>query len=115
MKNYLVPLIGEKAREFGYAIALHGSMHLVAIPWTEDARSAEELVEAIREEVGGFIIPTGTKGGRPDGNGGYIEVEVENPAKKPHGRLAWNIHLECGPFIDLSVMPRAEHIAENVK
>lgn len=31
---------------------------------------------------------------------------TQDPAQKPHGRLAWAIHLGGGPYIDLSVMPR---------
>lgn len=48
----LVPLFAAVARPLGYAIAVHGSMRrdldLVAVPWTDDAAPAENLVEAIR-------------------------------------------------------------------
>lgn len=83
--------------ENGYALALHGSMgrdlDLVAIPWTDEAVAAEELVERIRELVDGFIVD------HPD----HPET---NPTHKPHGRLAWAIHVGAGAYIDLSVMPR---------
>lgn len=80
------------ARGYGYAIALHGSgmrdLDLIAAPWADGAASAERLAQAVASAVRGFIEPT------------------RNPVRKPHGRLAWTIHLGGGPFIDLSVMPR---------
>lgn len=88
-----LPGVVDVARAHGYALTVHGSLardfDFVAIPWTEDARPAEELAEAIRARVGGFVHP-------PE----------EFPRHKPHGRLAWSIHLGSGPYIDLSVMPR---------
>jgi len=82
------------ARSKGYALAVHGSLardiDLVAIPWTNTATPALELVQAIIESCGGFL-PSDTVW----------------PRKKPHGRLCWSIHFEtfsC-PYIDLAVMP----------
>lgn len=99
-----------KAKELGYALALHGSMvrdlDLVAVPWVDDAAQPEVLVESLRLILDGSIIPTGTKGGRWDAEAGkFVDAVVENPSRKPHGRLAWNIHLGGQPVIDLSVMP----------
>ncbi len=82
-------------RAMGYAIGVHGSLSrdfdLIACPWREDAKSAEELAEAVAFAVGGSHRP-------------------ETVSQKPHGRKAWLIYLPpCGelltPFIDLSVMP----------
>lgn len=87
-----VPRITALAREYGYAIAIHGSLQkdldLVAVPWSEVATDAETLVMAICEIVGGFILPH------------------QEALLKPHGRIAWTIHLGAGLWIDLSVMPR---------
>ena len=81
------------AREYGYAIAVHGSLQrdldLIAVPWSDVASDAEELVQAICHTTGGFILE-----GQDDAT------------PKPHGRLAYNIHLGAGLYIDLSVMPR---------
>lgn len=84
------------ARAFGYAIGLHGSLirdfDLIACPWSETARPAEELVEAIAKLVGGAWNPNCCEA-------------------KPHGRKAWLIFISPGlrlgttPVIDLSVMP----------
>lgn len=109
----LYPRLAEVARTLGYALAAHGTMgrdfDLVAIPWTEEAVDALVLVNALKEAAGGCWhhpdpaldawFPTG------------------NPTKKPHGRIAYSIHLTdrgCGgAYLDVSVMPRnatASHV-----
>lgn len=96
-----LPRVIAAAHKMGYAIAVHGSMKrdldLIACPWVTKAATAEELVEAIREAVGGFMLNDGT-----DPN----DYTRRNPQPMAHGRLAWSIHLGGGPYIDLSVMPR---------
>lgn len=98
----LLPRIREAAKSIGYAIAIHGTMtrdlDLLAVPWVENAGTAEELVEIVREAVGGFVIGD-AKGNHPKG-----EVP-KSPTIQPHGRLSWNICWGGRPFIDLSVMP----------
>lgn len=91
----LLPIIRLVAREYGYAIAVHGSVKrdidLVAIPWIDDAQSAEELIEAIENKIGWF------------------HVSQDSPMAKPHGRKAWSIVTHgARTYIDLSVMPRKE-------
>jgi len=85
---WLVPV----AREHGYALALHGSMgrdlDVVAVPWTDEAVSAEELYEALVS-----FVP------------GWARTE---PTAKPHGRVAYQIILGGGAYVDVSVMPRSE-------
>ena len=92
----IVPDAKAVARDLGYALLLHGSMSrdldLVAVPWTDAAVPAEDLVEAIRAKFQCWIGGVEVKGGR-DG--------------KPHGRMAWSLMLGGHAFIDLSVMPRA--------
>ncbi len=88
----LYPTLRQVAREYGYALALHGSLvkdlDVLAVPWTKDACDAETLAEALRACSGGFFV------------GG-------DATAMPHGRLAWTIHLGApGGYIDLSVMPR---------
>lgn len=92
---HVVPKLLPVAKRLGYAIALHGSfvrdLDVVAIPWTAEAVSAEELEEALRKEVHGWLQ----------------RDKDPNPTLKPHGRLAWSIYTEDGiGYIDLSVMPR---------
>ena len=97
MYSMLYQLMRPTALELGYCLGLHGSMardlDVVAVPWTEVAASAHELVEAIRVRLDAFIV-VNHKGDTC-------------PAQKPHGRLAWSLHLVgTGGYIDLSVMPR---------
>ena len=90
---FIVPVLAEVARGVGYALALHGSMtndlDLVAVPWTDDAGTPEDLVDAL----GAAIRWT-------------REGDAFGPERKPHGRIAWKIPLLAGASIDLSVMPR---------
>jgi len=87
-----VPRLTETARQHGYALAVHGSLQrdldLIAVPWSEVASSPEDLIMALCQRVGGFMMPN------------------EEAMEKPHGRKAWIIHLGAGLYIDLSIMPR---------
>lgn len=92
-----LPYLQHLAREHGYAMAVHGSMRtdldLVAVPWVEDARPAEELVEAIRDHVGGHF----------ESREGWEKC----PGYRAHGRRGWVIFLGDGScYLDISVMPR---------
>jgi hypothetical protein len=94
------PALRDVAREHGYALAIHGSLgrdfDLVAIPWTDEASSAQTLVTAMCEA-------------------NQLEVVHADPHGKPHGRLAWNfvgVGLPDRGWIDLSVMPRRRRRAK---
>lgn len=91
----------ERAKELGYALTLHGSLHrdldIVAIPWAEDAVDAKVLAESLLETSGGFMIP-------PEADDEYHQWGC--PGAKPHGRLTWAFYLGGKPYIDLSVVPR---------
>ncbi len=84
---WLVPL----ARERGYALTLHGSMSrdldVVAVPWTDQAVTGEELINALASYVPG-----------------WRRTDV---TAKPHGRMAYQILLGGGAYVDVSVMPRS--------
>lgn len=105
---FVVPIVQKIAREVGYAVAVHGSMNsdldLMAMPWTEEAGSTDELLAAILSGCSAFYQRD------PDGNysvcdEGFKVLDPGPPEKKPHGRLAWSIQLGSGARIDLSVMP----------
>jgi hypothetical protein len=79
----------------GYAITVHAthrhSLDLIAVPWTDDAVSPEELVSRIADAVPGAVECPWTPG--------------------PHGRRVWEIAPRLAWEIDawsiaLSVMPR---------
>jgi len=96
----IYPILCEIAKPLGYALALHGSMNrdmdLIAVPWVDNAKEPEILVEAIKKKINGF---TGW-----DTDPGYLA---------PHGRRVWLIWFNGidypkggGTCIDLSIMPR---------
>lgn len=91
--------LAEIARRHGYALAIHGSLQsdldLIAVPWVEDAASAQVVIEALRAHCEA-CLDIG------DGRGGLAEV-------KPHGRLAWNLYMGAGAKVDVSVLPRIEN------
>lgn len=87
------------AREHGYTIGLHGSLNrdidLVAAPWTDQAWSAEKMVEAVRKAVEHEL--------------GFCMASRDSPEDKPHGRRAWALYTSGGPYLDLSVMPLRDY------
>ena len=82
------------ALDCGYALAMHGSMHsdmdLIAVAWTEDAKSARILVNAINKCLGKTV---------------WKEYKWRRAFKKPHGRLAHTLTICADWHIDLSVIP----------
>jgi hypothetical protein len=100
----IIPRLTEAAREVGYAVAVHGSLgrdlDLVAIPWVEEAVSAEKLILCLLAAVGyNARLSHRQEGKDPTQGNGDI------PGKKPHGRLSWSIHFDNGLYVDVSVMP----------
>lgn len=103
----LLPDLVAAAREVGYALAPHGSMardlDVIAVPWTDEAGSADQLVMRLLSVTGGHLAD----GGSGDGAGGTVRVNGDAPRAKPHGRLAYVLWLgHTGLYLDLSVMPR---------
>lgn len=102
----LIEPLRAKARELGYALAVHGALKrdidLIACPWIADAVDARTLAEALlavaAEHNSGLAFLN------PRKDDGYFWAG--SPGAKPHGRLCWTFHLGGGPYIDLSVMPR---------
>jgi hypothetical protein len=82
------------ALECGYALSIHGSMHsdmdLIAMAWTDDAKSVEELVSAINDCLGHTV---------------WSDSNLENKTVKPHGRISYSLSIMGNWFIDLSIMP----------
>lgn len=82
------------AIENGYALAIHGSMQsdmdLLAVAWTEEAIPHEELVELLFNKISATI---------------WKEHTFKDVTIKPHGRLAYTLHILGDWFIDLSIIP----------
>lgn len=98
----LLPILVASARTAGYALAPHGSMardlDLIAVPWTDEATSAEDLILRLIAASGGHLTPCPLVAEHANKH----SVAVE----KPHGRRAWSIHLGHQLYLDVSVMPR---------
>jgi len=92
----LFPALSDIARKHGYALMAHGSVQtdfdLLAVPWVEEAKPAEELVAALAKHLN---LCMGTFGTGVD----------TQPEQKPHGRRAWNLFIGAGSKLDLGVMP----------
>lgn len=104
----LIPNLMKAGREVGYAIAVHGSLardlDIVAIPWSEEAVSAERLVMHLMAALDGRIRNGARK---KHGTEEWETVHGSAPTEKPHGRRAWSVHLgHEGLYFDVSVMPR---------
>lgn len=106
----LVPGLMKAGREVGYAIAVHGSLardlDIVAIPWTDEAVSAERLILHLIAEVDGRLRNGASQNAK---TGEWVRGRASDPTSKPHGRSAWTIH--CGSeglHLDVSVMPRTD-------
>ena len=82
------------ALDCGYALALHGSMardmDILAVAWVEDAKTHEELAESIFECIG---------------DTDWKEHYKTTVTYKPHGRVAYTLHIMGDYFIDLSIIP----------
>jgi hypothetical protein len=119
----LYPSLCAIARENGYALAIHGTvtndLDLVAVPWTETAVPAEELVERLKKHISAVdyhgLLTRQCDWATPEQVRQMVEADHARNAEprgefdcvlKPHGRKAWNLYLEYGARVDLSVMPR---------
>lgn len=91
----LYPLLAEVARTRGYALCIHGSISrdfdLVAVPWIDNADTAEELIAALTAATGAAATPLWLTG-------------EGKPARRSHGRLGWSLYLGTA-YLDVSVMP----------
>lgn len=72
----------------GYILTRHEDSHLIAIPWTEDALTGDDLVGAMFSEGDNYSHIHGV------------------PSKKLHGRKVWHVNLGDDLFVEVSVMPR---------
>lgn len=89
-----IRIIWNAAKIDGYAVGVHGSLKrdfdIIAVPWTEAAKSAEKLISTLCEVLNA--------------------VQVGGVEQKPHGRIAVTLQID-GYFkpIDLSIMPLGDN------
>jgi len=82
------------AMDCGWALALHGSlksdMDIMAMPWIEDAKPAEEMIKALADCFTGNI---------------FAERQELPFVGKPHGRIVYTISIWSDFYLDISIMP----------
>jgi hypothetical protein len=113
--HYFVQL-KEVALKYGYNLVLHGSLNrdldLIAIPWQEEVRSHEEMIEEFVEAIGGDLM---FANGVP--RMFAKDKDWEKYKVTHHGRMQYviNLNRECKMindvwtdpmyYIDISVIP----------
>lgn len=86
------PGLSKLAREYGYGVAVHGSMQrdfdMICIPWIDEAKDPQTVVDAICDT---FNFET-----------------VGDVTNKPHGRMVYALQPVGGKGVcfDLGFMPR---------
>lgn len=101
----LYPMLQQIAKRYGYALAVHGSLHrdfdLVAIPWIDEAGDPMKLMRAIKRATRTVITCEG-----------FDHIGDWKPTEKPHGRMAFSLHVTnqgmYGGYLDISIMPKIE-------
>lgn len=87
----IYPELIEKAYECGWALALHGSlasdMDIMAMPWTETATSANELIYKIQECFNGAPF-----------------LPVRDEISKPNNRVVYTIPIWSDFYLDINVI-----------
>ena len=102
----IYPMLLQVARDHGYALAVHGSVHrdldLIAVPWLEEASEPVELIEALKRATLTVTHHEDTDHHVPDCR----------PTQKPHGRVGYSLHVTnsgmYGGYLDISVMPKVK-------
>lgn len=112
----MYPGLCDVARRHGYALAIHGTLiadlDLIAVPWVESASDAVTLKDALMKHLGAcgyedLLRRSGLKGEQVEAVMQRKEARDASGAEvKPHGRVAWNLYLDAGGKVDLSVLPR---------
>ena len=110
----LYPGLCEIARKLGYALAIHGSvttdLDLIACPWVDEAVEPNFLADSLKEHIGACSYPELLRRARvPEEHIADLVARKnkgKDPEMKPHGRKAWNLYLDHGCRVDLSIMPK---------
>lgn len=109
----ILPAMRLVAKDFGYAITVHGSLNrdidMVAIPWRDhNVADPDTLVVRLCGALGGV---TGRCNFYSNTEKKFRPESIVKWVEKPHGRLATTLMIWCGENstdLDLSVMPTLE-------
>lgn len=115
--DLILPPMRRMAKDFGYAITVHGSLNrdidLVAVPWREhNVADPDALVVRLCGAIGGV---TGCCNfySNSDPDKKFRPGSIVKWTEKPHGRIAATLMVWCGENsadLDLSVMPTIEEV-----
>lgn len=102
----LYPMLVQVAKRHGYALAVHGSVardfDLIAVPWIEEASEPLTLIKAFKKATRTVVHHEEFD---------HLVKDCQ-PTQKPHGRLAYSLHVTnsgmYGGYLDISVMPKTE-------
>lgn len=111
----LIGPLRAKARELGYALAVHGSLQrdidLIAIPWKGEPVPPKELAYALMDVasavIGHKVYQNPTEINSESGD--WFKNGCQ-PFGKAHCRYVWTFYLSPEVYVDLSVMPRQEDV-----
>lgn len=111
--DLILPAMRRMAKDFGYAITVHGSLNrdidLVAVPWREhNVADPDVLVVRLCGAIGGI---TGRCNFYSNTDVKAKPRSIVKWTEKPHGRIAATLMVWCGENsadLDLSVMPTIE-------
>jgi hypothetical protein len=81
------------AMDCGWALGLHGSlakdMDIMAMPWTEDAKPAEEMIDAL---IGCFS------------ENPFNDISRKPICNKPNNRVVYTIHIWSDWYLDINII-----------
>lgn len=112
-------VIKEIGLKYGYNIVLHGSMNrdldLIAIPWQIEIGCKEEMIDAIAQTIGGYVLMQNRTQDNLDGNRfetiqhgrmQYI-ININRDFKMKFNGLVSEIeeYADTQYYIDISVIP----------
>lgn len=87
------PDIKQAALDCGWALGLHGSlnsdMDIMAMPWTEEATSKEELINSILKCFEGNI---------------FNDISKIPYYNKPNNRIVYTIHIFKDYYLDINII-----------
>lgn len=91
------------AKEYGYALALHGSlandMDIIVTPWVEDFKPIDELINAFRDIIGETVW--------------RYDDELKQPTIMPCGRMCYTLPISGDWYIDISYISNTPKILVN--
>jgi hypothetical protein len=102
----LYPMLQQIAKDHGYALAVHGSVHrdfdLIAVPWVETCADPKQLISSFKAATKMVVHSDQIE----DEEKAWPDLSV---SEKPHGRQAYSLHVTnhgmYAGYLDISIIP----------